>query len=303
MHRHEVARLAAQVELMQADQQSGRVPADVTRPLLPHELHTDFAGIEAGVDRIAGGLAKLLEQDRTAFIALLAADLEQVAAHPGIDPVDVAVAHRLMALDATLGIGSIAGAQALVDQAEERYRQILAAAAVAGGARVIQEAGRQGVDTDAQPKLTGLDEYRIDLAARRLALAPHTDLLDAAAALAYQLPAARPGTLIPDVTEQLRSLSPQPLLTTLARPAVQQADSIGRTATMSILPAAKRYYASELLDKNTCMPCSQIDGTEYDTLDAAKADYPNGGYKNCAGGDRCRGSVVAVWESETPPGG
>src|SRR5579875_1482481 len=305
MRHAELAWLSAEVELRRQDLASGMVPHDVTRPLFEHERFTDYSALEAGVDRIAGGLAKLLEQDRAAFIDLLAADLAAVAANPGADPVDVAVANRLMALDATLGIGSIAGAQQLVDQAEQKYRSILAAAATAGGARVIGEATRQGVTVPdgTQPKLEGLDEYRLDLAARRLALAPHTDLLDAAAALAYQLPGIRPGQLETDVIGQLRTLSPQPLLTTLARPAVQQADGIGRTATMVQLPTATRYYASELLDKATCGPCSQIDGTEYDTLDQAKADYPNGGYKDCAGGDRCRGSIVAVWSTETPPGG
>jgi len=305
MRHTDLAWLSAEVELRRQDLASGMVPHDVTRPLYTHELHTDFAGIEAGVDRIAGGLAKLLEQDRAAFIDLLAADLAAVAANPGADPIDVAVANRLMALDATLGIGSIAGAQQLVDQAEQKYRSILAAAATAGGSRVIGEASRQGVTVpdDTQPKLEGLDEYRLDLAARRLALAPHTDLLDAAAALAYQLPGIRPGQLEPDVIGQLRTLSPQPLLTTLARPAVQQADGLGRQGAAAAVPGPKDIYASSVLDKSTCGPCDANDGHHYATEADAKADFPQGSYVGCEGTFRCRCTLVYVWPTETPYGG
>jgi hypothetical protein len=297
--REAVAWLAAETELMEADLASGMVPDGVTRPLYSHEVHTDFAGLEADVDRLAGELARLLEADRAKFIDLLAADLAAVARNPGPDPVDVAVAARLLQLHATLGIAAVAGATALVEQAEIRYRQLLAQAAQAGAARVVAEAARMGVDTaSVAPKLPGLDEYRIDLAARRLALSPHTDVLDAAAAAAYQLPGVPAARLLPDVVDDLRGLSPQPLLTTMARPAVQQADGLGRQGAMSVLPPAKGYYASELLDRNTCQPCERIDGTVYATLADAKVDYPAGGYRNCAGGDRCRGTIVAVWGTE-----
>jgi hypothetical protein len=54
-------------------------------------------------------------------------------------------------------------------------------------------------------------------------------------------------------------------------------------------------YASELLDSNTCESCVEIDGTEYPDLDAAEADYPTGGYMDCYGGPRCRGTLVGVY--------
>ena len=294
-----IAWLAADTELMAADVASGMVPDGVTRPLFTHELHTDFAAIEADVDAVAGDVARQLQADRQAFIDLLAADLVQVAANPGPSPVDVAVAARLLQLHATLGIAAVAGATALVEAATVRYRQALAAAALAGAARVVAEAARMGVDTSGlRPKLDGLDEYRLDLAASRLALSPHTDVLDAAAAAAYKLPGASRAGLLADVVDGLRRLSPDPLLTTVARPAVQQADGLGRQGAMMVLPAAKGYYASELLDKSTCGQCETVDGTQYATLAEAKQDYPAGGYRNCLGGDRCRGTIVAVWQQE-----
>jgi len=54
------------------------------------------------------------------------------------------------------------------------------------------------------------------------------------------------------------------------------------------------YYASELLDRNTCTPCAQVDGREYATWADALVDYPTGQYRLCEGGTRCRGVVVMV---------
>jgi hypothetical protein len=297
--------LAATVELRRSDLASGMVPHDVTRPLFPHEVAagTDFAGIEAGVDTTAGQVAKHLETDRAAFIALLDADLAAVAANPGVLPNDVAVAQRLLQLDNLAGISSIAGVGALIDEAETRYRDILAQAAMEGGVRVHQEAANQGVDvTAARVKLGGLDEYRLDLVAQRLAQAPHADVLAAAGNSAYRIPDPSAVGLRDQVIADLRQLSPQPLLTTMARPAVQIADGIGRVAAATGLPQPSAVYASELLDKATCGPCEQIDGKHYPSLAAAKVDYPAGGFKDCAGGDRCRGTLVTVWD-EVPPGG
>lgn len=79
--------------------------------------------------------------------------------------------------------------------------------------------------------------------------------------------------------------------------AVTTATNDGRTEVMSQAPAT--FYASELLDESTCDECEAIDGTEYGSLDEADADYPAGGYGDCAGGPRCRGTLVAVYEEGT----
>jgi hypothetical protein len=79
--------------------------------------------------------------------------------------------------------------------------------------------------------------------------------------------------------------------------ALTAAQNVGRRAVMSEGPAA-RYYSSELLDQNCCAPCSMIDGTEYTNLSDSERDYPAGGYVSCSGGDRCRGTVVAVYKED-----
>lgn len=75
--------------------------------------------------------------------------------------------------------------------------------------------------------------------------------------------------------------------------ALQAAYNTGRFAVFKEAPAGD-YYASELLDNNTCAPCTDVDGTRYKSLGEAERDYV-GGYVACQGGDRCRGTVVAVY--------
>ena len=65
--------------------------------------------------------------------------------------------------------------------------------------------------------------------------------------------------------------------------------------------APKEVYASELLDAATCDACASIDGQEYDTLTDAESDYPTGGFAECAGGERCRGTLVAIYDDEADP--
>jgi hypothetical protein len=56
-------------------------------------------------------------------------------------------------------------------------------------------------------------------------------------------------------------------------------------------------YASELLDDNTCSSCISVDGQTLSPDDATEM-YAGGGYIDCDGGPRCRGTVVAVYAGE-----
>jgi hypothetical protein len=76
--------------------------------------------------------------------------------------------------------------------------------------------------------------------------------------------------------------------------AMSTAQNAGRVAVLSVAPAGQ-YLASEALDQNTCKPCRTIDGTEFESLAAAREAYPAGGYIDCQGGGRCRGTMIAVW--------
>lgn len=72
------------------------------------------------------------------------------------------------------------------------------------------------------------------------------------------------------------------------------AQAAGRETVLAQLPAGIRFRASERHDKGRCGPCGEVDGTEYDTLAAALADYPTGKYRWCLGRDRCRGQIDPI---------
>jgi 2'-5' RNA ligase len=81
--------------------------------------------------------------------------------------------------------------------------------------------------------------------------------------------------------------------------AMTAAQNAGRHAVMDAAPPASSYVASEILDNRTCGPCKTIDGRTFATLDAAVAEYPVMGYRDCTGaryGNACRGFLVAVWQ-------
>jgi hypothetical protein len=79
--------------------------------------------------------------------------------------------------------------------------------------------------------------------------------------------------------------------------ALTSALNAGRRSFMATAGKAN-YYSSEILDVNTCQACSEVDGTEYPNLEDTEQDYPGGGYVNCEGGDRCRGTIIAVYKEE-----
>jgi 2'-5' RNA ligase len=76
--------------------------------------------------------------------------------------------------------------------------------------------------------------------------------------------------------------------------AMTAAQNEGRMAVLAVAPPAE-YTATEILDKSSCKPCRDIDGTRYTNLPDARQAYPTGGYTGCLGGPRCRGTLVTVW--------
>ncbi len=77
--------------------------------------------------------------------------------------------------------------------------------------------------------------------------------------------------------------------------AISAAQNHGRQAVLTAAPPGK-YFASEVLDSNTCKKCRAIDGNEFGSMDEAAQAYASGGYTECLGRLRCRGIVVAVWD-------
>lgn len=300
----EAVELEVEVALRSSDLSAGLVPPEVTRALFPHEItaRTNFAGIEDEAAAAADLIAKRLADARASFLDLVQRDLEATSVVPGPDPVKLSLAYRLLAVSGLQGTQAIDGARDLIERTEADLRALLGDAAAAGFARALDEARAQGLDVAARVAKLGPEaEYRLDLAARRLAEGPHNDLLRALSEEAFNQPmTAATKDYLRAVVDAGRSLSAAPL-DDYARTATSSANGLGRQAGADAAPArTERIYASEILDRNTCDPCSMIDGTEYSSMAEARADYPNGTYRDCEGGSRCRGTLVFVWDTESP---
>lgn len=171
-----------------------------------------------------------------------------------------------------------------------------------GAAAALAEAAGQGVDLDAPD----LGDVHAQLEARSEAVAAllARSLSEAAGrkAVAITGGSLTPTEVADQVAGYLNGLTDTYLEDQFAG-AVTAAQNAGRKATIEQAATAAdttRIYASELLDENTCEPCTGVDGTEYGSLEDAEADYPTGGYSECLGGPRCRGTLVAVY-GETDP--
>ena len=179
----------------------------------------------------------------------------------------------------------------------------------AAAQRVFINPARLAVD---EPRLAQLATARAALAAQQLErAASHRALAIASGPRQAGTVTVRatPGDdAAADVTVTLEGLSTAPLANQLEA-AMTSAQNEGRTAAFAQAnedpdtPDAV-YVATEILDANTCPPCEEIDGTEFASLDEATGAYANGGYVDCEGGLRCRGTYIATWPdvSVTAPG-
>jgi len=86
--------------------------------------------------------------------------------------------------------------------------------------------------------------------------------------------------------------------------ALTSAQNTGRLNTALSGPTVS-LYASEAMDRNTCGPCASVNGkwlgnTDDPQTPARVAEvYPNGGYRFCEGGVRCRGTIVSIYRPQT----
>lgn len=104
--------------------------------------------------------------------------------------------------------------------------------------------------------------------------------------------------VVQGVSDYLSGLS-DAFASTIAGGLFSDGVNAGRFAVMAAVPASARYYASEVRDGNTCDPCREIDGQQFDDLNAAQEAYPGGGYTDCLGGMRCRGIIYARYGEDT----
>lgn len=279
-----------------SDIAAGLSPVWARRQLHPHELaaRVSFAAIDRNETDTAARIGRRLEDDRARFVQLLAADL-------AAQPTGRAVVDRLVALEVA-GLAQITGVPELVNATAADIGVALRQHAETAAGLVFSEAASQGVPMLGVAALDVDQAGQIDQLAHRLAVAPHVDLVRALRDEAVRLPTPdAPSELLIRLAGAAGDLSSKPL-EEAARTATAQADGLGRQAAVAAAPSEPvAIYASELLDGNTCPPCSLVDGTEYPSLEVARRDYPTGIYIDCEGRDRCRGTLVFVWASEAPP--
>jgi hypothetical protein len=174
----------------------------------------------------------------------------------------------------------------------EPLQAILGQAAREAADGAVAELGAQGV------AVAGLDDVAGLVAdqARSVAQMVADGVRLAAARKAVQVNAGRS---IAEVAQEVRSyldgLVHQWERDQL-RGAVQAAQNAARLAVFGQVPEDEPagWYSSEILDVATCGPCMEVDGRAFATLAEAQRFYSFGGFNDCLGGPRCRGTVVAV---------
>lgn len=282
MHQHDLLTLAAGDALVLAMEISrGLLPLGVTRPLWPWEVQskTDFLAIDTTVRTAQDAAAAQLDEVRDAILAALTVALAGL----GNDPALIAAAvQRFIAAQPPQ-------VRAAITAAQEAIAAILEETYGAGAAELLDSAIAQGVEP---PPEDAAKPDPPDFHAE--AASGPSSVWAAVIGTLVAVGGSRPGT-VTDLINAVRGTSLKPSQQ-LARQAVNLIYSQGRKAGLDQAPTPTEVYASEILDGSTCLPCSHVDGKSYDSLAAAYEDYPNGGqYKDCLGGDRCRGTVVAVF--------
>jgi HK97 family phage portal protein len=187
-----------------------------------------------------------------------------------------------------LSIGSDTGAGLLL-AAMMAYADI---AAQQAAAEIMRQGGSTQPATPAQSDLAALAVVIAALLAAELAVSAGREALRV-------LAAGMRGQEVADLVGQyLRTLSDAGARQHLGA-GLSAAQNKARLLTFLAGPDAA-LYSTEVNDTNTCPPCRQINGTYFglssDPSVVAKIEqsYPAGGYIDCEGRDRCRGTVIAV---------
>jgi HK97 family phage portal protein len=267
-----------------APQVTGRaIPGTLrTRPVLPAPRAADDDVAEEVREPLDDALDVLLDRWEQVADAQYEELSEQIQA--AVDKGDTAAL-------ASLTVGT--------DDASTVLRGALADMAETGAAQMVAEAAGQGVKVR-PPKLdkrlrNAFGSELVEIAAATAALLG-ADMAASAGreALRLLVPGADGEGVAGQVIGFLRGLKNWFRRDQLGG-ALHRAQNTGRLETLAVAPTA-RYFSDERRDRNTCLPCAEVDGTEFADLAAARAAYATGGYLRCEGGVRCRGTIRASWE-------
>lgn len=314
-HRHELAAISHDMDELEAlvllaelerdvialEAAADRNVPDATRPLSKAEWD---AGVRFGV---IDARTQRLADDGLAATNILAQRLADAMETELADAGSVADVQARTAMWASPLIGSLPAGVSRddVSKATAGVQDVLTQAWDGGAADVRAEYEYQGAAglPDVGPAIP--PSMVVTLAGAALAVVTHrvSRMLGVAATTARETAVTDPRAAAQQVVTAARTVSTDGTRD-LARQGVHQATAAARAeqASSPRMPAIKEIYASELLDRRTCDPCGAIDGSRYGSLDEARVDYrEQGGFRQCEGGLRCRGTLVFVHASESEP--
>ncbi|MCQ9384439.1 hypothetical protein [Brevibacterium moorei] len=183
----------------------------------------------------------------------------------------------------------------------ERLAGLLATVRERGRESVIGEAERQGVEVAAAMASRGMKKtpgwQQMQAAGTGVAGVLWQDVLKQLGTAAANPKKATVG----DALEAAAGHAYKGVVDAARQETLVQHGSGRRDGVAEVQREPEDIWASELLDGSTCIPCDHIDGKDYASLDEAYVDYPVSGYKNCEGGNRCRGILVIDWGAEGRP--
>jgi HK97 family phage portal protein len=188
-----------------------------------------------------------------------------------------------------------------VEDAVTRVMAAMSDVANEASRHVVAEADAQ--DTEIKPVSLPREEFRDQATVTVHLLADGLKISAAREAQWSFAPQAEPAEVAELVQTHLESLTDAEPRKQLGA-ALTTAQNTARVATLRRAPAGA-IYASEVLDTNTCAPCKAIHGRwicNTDDMAPLWKLYPVGGYVDCLGGNRCRGTFVGVWRPKTVGG-
>lgn len=233
--------------------------------------------------------AARMHEDWQSELDRLVASWDQIAAEQRTELVD-----QVREAAANNDVQALTELVVSTDKAADLLTAYTVSMAMIGANEVVTEASEQGEEVDpavpSESDLGALALIVVTLLAAGLALVVGRE------ALRLLTPESSPDEIARQIDEYLRSLSDRALRDQLGG-ALTNARNKARFATM-LRARSAAWYASERNDPHGCDPCRNIDDYRFDSLAEAFLAYPNGGYRDCLGGVRCRGGVIPIWERE-----
>lgn len=294
-----VARLALEV-VAEESAQGWSVPGAI-RPLFEHEVqaHTRFGDLDDASTAAARAIADVTDPLWSALLADLMDDL--------LDNSDSPTNTSRRIADLRGGAGVLRGYTAKIDDAASAIYRASLAARHAWARHTLTEAIAQNVNPAVLPDTNSLvptlrERDYLQLRAEEVAQHPLRRMLDVADRViaSKNLLEVDPAAVLDELADEL-ARTDHAGTNDLGRQLVHDAGNQGRSQVANAAPKPKYVYGSELLDTNTCAPCATVDGRRWETIEDADDEYPQGGgYRNCDGGRRCRGTLVYVWDEADP---